>query len=174
MGSSDRPLVGTRGPVPRRDGERRRTNGLEGGAETTSMGQDELTALPFEVDLAPEPPDADADWNPLVKRFWEALKVDPARKWMTSADWAAAAIFFESMSRDLEDQPVISKDGEVTMVKVPLKGTSIAGYLKFMADLGVTEAGRLRMRKEITLFPTEEPQLASVADLDAARDGLVQ
>src|SRR5687768_7217341 len=97
--SSDRPLVAARGQTPRRDGERRRRNKVEGGGMNAQVGPDELNALPFEVDLAPEPPDLasllaqDAEWHPLVRAVWEGMQTDPARKWMTSGDWAALAIF---------------------------------------------------------------------------------
>jgi hypothetical protein len=178
--SSDRPLVGTRGPAPRRDGERRRRNKLENGATgAEQIGQTELLGLPFEVDLSPEPPDVaefgEAEWHPLIKRMWDEMHHDPARKWMTSGDWMALALFCESISRELSEQVVgVTKDGEVIREKVPVKGATLSSYLKLLEHLGVTEGSRLRMRKEITLFPTEAPQIAAVTDIGAAREADVQ
>jgi len=169
--------VGERGPAPRREAEVRRTNNK---GKATQLGPEELQQLPFEIDYNPEPPDTetaleDEAWHPAAKEFWRALQTDPARAWMTSADWAAALIVTESMSRDLNDQVVgVTETGETVKDRVPMKGANLSSYLKFFSMIGITEAARLRIQKEITLFKREPANLASVTNIDEARDEEVQ
>jgi hypothetical protein len=156
--------MGERGPAPRRDAERRRRNKPEGGP-ADKITQEVLDALPFEVDYTPEPPDVSADWHVLVKQFWDDMQTDPARKWMTSGDWAALALVCEAFSRELVDQPVFDKEtGEITeRIPVAPKSATIAAFLKMLEHVGVTESARLRLRKEVSLFP---PPAVDVGDGD--------
>lgn len=172
--------MGERGPTPRREDERRRRNKSE--HPIVKMGPDELQDLPFEVDLAPEPPDPatggaeDEEWHPVAAEFWRLLQADPARKWMTSADWGAALFVTESMSRDLRPQVVgVTEQGNAIKDTVPIKGANLSAYLKFMSMIGVTEAARLRIQKEITLFPTQPIDTeGNVIDINTARSLEVQ
>lgn len=170
--------MGERGPAKRREAEVRRTNN-KGTAK--QLGPTELQQLPFEIDYNPEPPELteaspDEEWHPAAKEFWRALKTDPARAWMTSADWAAAQIVCESMSRDLNDQVVgVTEDGRVLKDKVPMKGANLSSYLKFMGMIGITESARLRISKEITLFPRQPIDTeGNVVDINQARQQEVQ
>lgn len=166
--------MGDRGPAPRRDDERRRRN--EPAHPITKLSRSELQELPFEVDVEPAPPEVGEDWHPLVWGLWEALKTDPSRKWMTSADWAATALFFESMSRELGEQVInVTKEGEVIRELVPVKGASLGNFLRLLDHIGVTEAARLRLQKEITLFPTTPIDTeGNVVDIARARQEDVQ
>lgn len=166
--------MGQRGPAPSRDAERRRRNEPTGG-KAEQVDARSLAGLPFTVDVTPEPPGPQDHWHSAAKKFWEALQRDPARKWMTSADWAMAAFVAESMSRDLSPQVVgVTEEGGVVKDFVPIKGANLASYLKFMGMIGITEDARLRLRKEITLFPEDAPVLADVTDIAAHREGEVQ
>jgi hypothetical protein len=166
--------MGTRGPAPRREAEVRRTNN-KGKAE--QLDREQLQTLPFEVDVDPEPPAMPDHWLPMIKEFWASLLRDPARKWMTSADWGAALLHFESMHRDLAPQVVgVTEQGEVVKDIVPIKGANLGAYQKFLATIGVGEANRLRIQKEITMFP-RPATLAdgeNVIDIRSAREGDVQ
>lgn len=168
--------MGDRGPAPRRDAERRRVNAPA--HPIVKMGQAELQRLPFAVDMEPEPPAAGEHWEPKVKDFWAALIADPARKWMTSADWEATYMHFESMSRDLGEQVVgITEHGTVVKDRVPIKGANLGAYQKWFATIGVGEANRLRMQKEITLFPPPPTELgdgSNVRDIRTAREADVE
>lgn len=167
--------MGTRGPAPRREAEVRRRNN-KGTAQ--QVERDELQRLPFEVDVDPEPPAMPDHWVPMVKEFWQMLLRDPARKWMTAGDWGAALLHFESMSRDLADQVVgITEKGEVVKDKVPIKGANLGAYQKFLAVIGIGEANRLRIQKEVTLFPRPATELGdgtNVVDIRSAREDDVQ
>ena len=108
--------------------------------------------------------------------MWEALKVDPARKWMTSADWVATKIVLETLSRDLSEHVLsVTKDGEVVMGFEPMKGANQTAILKHLASIGITEAARLRLQKEITLFPTTPVDTeGNVTNITEARRGAVE
>lgn len=163
--------MGERGPAPRREDERRRRNKPERPA--TKLGQEELNQLPFEVDFEPEPtelPACEPVWHPLVQRFWDDMQRDPARSWMTSGDWAATALFCEALSRELQEQVVgLTKEGVVVMAKEPPKGATLTAFLKLLEHIGVTESARLRIGREVTLFPkptepTPGDNVVSMAD----------
>ena len=175
--------MGERGPAPRREAERRRRNAPARPA--TKLTQEELNQLPFEIDYEPEPPeipDEDAatetGWHPIVQNFWDSLQRDPARKWMTSADWTAAQIFCESMSRELRDQFVgtVKDTGEVIMAKKPPTAATLGAFLKFLEHIGITESARLRLSKEVTLFPAPASRADGdkVVDIATARTESVQ
>jgi hypothetical protein len=167
--------MGDRGPAPRRDAERRRRNAPA--HPIVKMGPDELRSLGFEVDLNPEPPAAVEEWHPLVMELWEALQVDPARMWMTSADWMATKIVCETLSRDLKPQVVgVTEAGDVVRAVVPVKGANQTAILKHLASIGVTEAARLRLQKEITLHPAPpvEADGINVVDIATRRQEEVQ
>lgn len=146
--------MGQRGPAPRREAERRRRNKSENGP-SEKITREVLDSLPFEIDYNPEPPEAPERWHALVQQFWDDMHADPARKWMTSGDWAAVALICETMSRELKPQAigVNPETGEAVIATVPPKAATIAAFLKMLEHIGVTESARLRLQKEVTLFP---------------------
>lgn len=150
--------MGDRGPAPRRDAEVRRTNNKN---PDKAIGPTQLQQLPFDVDLAPDPGEAPANWNSLVREFWEDLKKDPARKWMTSADWGSTKIVLEILSRAMG-----SEDGA--------NGSQQTAFLKHLASIGVTEQARLRLQREVTLFPPTPVEGENVVDISSARRNEVQ
>lgn len=158
--------MGDRGPAPRRDDERRRRN--EPAHPITKLSRAELQELPFEVDVEPAPPEVGAGWNPVVRELWEALQVDPSRKWQTSADWALTKIVLQVLSDAMGST---DKDGNL----IGVSGNTQSAVLKHMASIGVTEAARLRLQKEITLFPTTPIDTeGNVVDIARARQEDVQ
>lgn len=161
--------MGERGPAPRREAEVRRTNN-KGTAE--QIPREKLQNLPFEVDVDPQPPalPAGSTWHPMIQQFWEAMQRDPGRKWMTSGDWAATMVICETMSRELNEQVIgTTKDGEIIMGTVPPKSATVMAFLKTLSQIGVTEDARLRLRKEVTLFPAPAP-VASVTNVAEIKD----
>lgn len=177
--------MGARGPAPRREDERRRRNIPERPAQRLTPA--ELDELPFEIDYTPDPPEApepdaalptDGTWHPIILDFYEGLQRDPARKWMTSADWAAVRIFCEAMSRELNPHFItVTKEGEVIRDIEPPKGATLAVFLKMLEHIGITESARLRISKEVTLFPPKPPEIGedgNVVPIAEARRGAVQ
>lgn len=167
--------MGERGPAPRRQAERRRRNKTE---PVTTLTQAELNELPFTIDYEPEPPASPDRWHPLVMQFWTSMQSDPARKWMTSGDWAAVALVCETMSRELKPQVVgvNPETGEPVIATVPPKAATVAAFLKTLEHIGVTESARLRLRKEVTLFPdpVEEEDGDNVVPISTKRREAVQ
>ena len=157
--------MGDRGPAPRRDAERRRTNDK---GKVTHLTREQLQMLPFEIDLEPAPPAVGASWPTEVRELWEALQVDPARKWMTAADWAATKLVLTLLA----DAMQATDDNGVA---IPVNGQTQTAILKHLASIGVTEAARLRLQKEVTLFPLKKPEGdGTVTDIATRRQDAVQ
>lgn len=147
------------GPPPKRSDQRRRTN---------------KPATPItEAPGAPvvEVPDPDPEWHPVARRWFESLSSSGQSVFYEPSDWAAAWVLAESISRELNPQPITVGSGEhatVEMVEVPPKGASLAAWLKGMTALLVTEGDRRRASVELQRpAPTEEA--GDVSWIDDAR-----
>jgi len=158
--------MGDRGPAPRREAERRRTNDK---GTATKLTREQLQELPFEIDFEPDPLDPPGHWDGILVELWEALKTDPARKWMTSADWAATKLMIELTNTQMGAK---DKDGNL----IGVSGAHQSSLLKHLASIGITEAARLRLGKEITLFPIKPrgTEDGKVIDIRSAREADVQ
>lgn len=172
----------TPGPARKRDADRERRNKPAGG-DSIVISPDDLERLPFDVELLVEPPDADEEWEGAAKAVYEATLRDPARIWMGPLDWAAHWLICESLSRDLAPQYVATIEGDglepedrVVRERIPMKGASLTAYLKWFGMIGVGEASRLALRREVTFNNPPRVELASVSDIDVAstREGLFQ
>ena len=153
--------MGARGPAPVREEERRRVNAPE--HPVTKLGPDELEALPFDVDLSPEPPDPLIDrdgekWHPYAQELWERLQRDPSRVWQGPAAMALDMAMCEQLSRLLQPrvagiQPASEfGEGGPVFEKIPMNGSEMAAILKWASARGLYEADRLRINKEITFY----------------------
>ena len=149
------------GPIPKRSEERRRRNKPDTPQDTVPVSG------PVTIPLA------DSKWHPIAKRIYESLESSGQSVFYEPSDWAAAYLLAESLSRDLKPQMVAFDEvkGKVIRAYVPVKGASLAAYLKAFAALGVTEGDRRRMGIEIDRKPPE-PMLASVSVMDEYRDAL--
>lgn len=135
--------MGSRGPVPKRSTQRRRRN---------------KESEPEKVDTASAVgvvPPADEDWHPIAKRWYESLAGSGQSTFYEPSDWATAVVIAESMSRELKPQVVGMKTDEngaqtePAFAVVPMKGASLAAYLKAMTALLVTEGDRRRAGVEL-------------------------
>jgi len=155
--------MGERGPAPKRADQRRR--------HTKASDQPDK----LEIEGSVEAPDVDENWHAVAKRWYESLADSGQSHYYEPSDWAMAYMLAESMSRDLEPQVVAvpEKTGEPVYAKVPMKGASLAAYLKGMTSLLVSEADRRRANIELQRFtPTPDPEkeeAAKVATLDEYR-----
>lgn len=157
--------MGDRGPAPRREDEVRRRNN-KGTAE--KITREVLQALPFQIDYEPDPMEAPAHWDSILVELWEAIKVDPARKWMTSGDWAATKLVIEITNTQMG---ATDKDGNL----IGVSGAHQSAILKHLASIGLTESARMRLGKEVTLFPFKPVDTeGNVTDITAVRRGEVQ
>ena len=162
--------MGTRGPAPVRAAERRRTP-EPGTRAIEEIGPEQTRDLPFEVDLAPEPPAAVEEWHPIALELWESLQRDPSRMWTGPAAWAASLAMCENLSRMLSPRiaatTMNTETGAVEVIReaIPFNGAETAGFLKWMSMAGIYEPDRLRMQKEITFYPVGEQASAPVFDI---------
>lgn len=155
--------MGARGPVPKRSTQRRRTNKPK--TSTTKAAGAKKVAIPK----------ADAKWHAAAKRWYADLQKSGQAAFYQPSDWALAWILAESMSRDLKPQVVgtIEDTGELIWAVIPLKGASLAAYLKAMSSLLVTEGDRRRAQMELTLPGQGDGEATGeVPSLDAYRDRL--
>jgi hypothetical protein len=154
--------MGSRGPIPKRDAERRRCNKPEQPTDTI-ITQHRVHA-----------PAVDKAWHPIAKRLYQSLKRSAQAKFFEPSDWAAAYLLAESISRDLNPQVVgiAEKTGEVLFETIPLKGASLAAYLKAFAALGMTEGDRRRMRIEVQYqAPVRNADVTEMDEYRRARQG---
>lgn len=96
-------------------------------------------------------PDADPNWHDAAKRWYVALAKSGQSAFYEASDWAFAWIAAESLSRDLKPQVVgiVEETGEVVRAIIPIKGASLAAYLKAMTALLATEGDRRRAGIEL-------------------------
>lgn len=148
--------MGSRGPVPKHPDQRRRRNVKK--AAPVKKAAKKSTAKASDVTTLPTPPRpkrvpvprAQAGWHPVALAWYKSLADSGQSKFYQPSDWATAVLIAESMSRDLNPQMVSvlqegPSAGEVVMEIIPLKGASLAAYLKAMSLLLVTEGDRRRM-----------------------------
>lgn len=153
--------MGERGPVPKREGQRRRRNKPVEGAEVTRA------AGAAEVEVRP----AKASWHPAAKQWYESLAESGQSAFYEPSDWATAWVIAESMSRDLSPQVVGVNEntGEVVKASVPINGARLSAYLKAMGSLLTTEGERRRAHLELDRPTEPEGEPAGVSYIDHAR-----
>lgn len=150
-----------RGPSPKRDAERVRKEEPERGL-ATEISPEDLESLPFDVELLVEPPRANEDWHEIAILIYDALRRDPARMWMGAADWAISYLMCENISREMKPQAIGVVEGGIDFESgekiaghvareiVPMKGQTVTAILRWAAMNGISEAGRLAIRREVT------------------------
>jgi hypothetical protein len=138
-------VPGRGGPVPKRSNQR---HGHRGQAAVAAIDRAPAAARV-------EVPAAHEDWHPIARRWFESLADSGQAFFYEPSDWATAYLIAESISRDLNPQfvGISEKTGEPIIEKIPMKGASLAAYLKAMTALLVTEGDRRRARVEL-----ERPQ----------------
>ena len=177
--------MGTRGPVPKRTDQRRRTNKPDVPVKTAPRGMAKkapakksapkkapakkkvtATIVGDPYDLIPAPND---NWHPIALDWYSSLVVSGQSEFYEQSDWMTAKLIAESMSRDLGSQVVgVTEKGEILRDTIPLKGASLSAYLRAFAVLGVTEGDRRRMMIELDRGPKVD------ADADRAEASITQ
>lgn len=152
--------MAARGPVPKRSDQRRRVN-----AQATP-----ITEAPAAV-LVPVPAPSD-EWHPVARQLYESLAGSGQSRFYEPSDWAVAYLMAESISLDLKPQFVgfaqTSRDQtEAEYAVIPLKGASLAAYLKALGSLLATEGDRRRASLELQRgVVVDEDEVASVTAID--------
>lgn len=158
-------MSGTRGPIPKRSDMRRRRN-------KTDIPIDAVAARATKDYTPPEP---DPEWHPTATRLYVSLAESGQSVFYEPSDWATAYLIAESISRDLHPQFVGHTDsGKVIEREIPMKGASLAAYLKAFNALMVTEGDRRRARIELERGEVdnsaEEAKIARMNDYRRAAD----
>lgn len=155
--------MGERGPVPKRSSQRRRRN--------KDSEPEQVKTTPVEVVAPP----ADEDWHPVARAWYEALARSGQSAFYEASDWATAVLVAENMSRELKPQVVGMKTDEngaqtePAFAIVPMKGASLAAYLKAMTALLVTEGDRRRAGVELQRAGSNPDAADGVPNLDDYR-----
>jgi hypothetical protein len=201
--------VGARGPIPKREAQRRRRNkpktqkvaaaiAAAPAKSIDAMTGADLDAKAIELGVTAWNPRArvatkraaiiahlsassddgipkeDEDWHPAAKRWYTSLRKSGQQAFYEASDWAWAWIVAESISRDLKPQVVgiVEETGEVVKAIIPMKGASLAAYLKAMTALLATEGDRRRAGMELERAGAgagEPDQQSDVPNLDDYR-----
>ena len=135
--------MGARGPMPKREIERRRRN-HSGDVDTV------------EVRGAVKAPPASRTWHAIAVRWYRSLKESGHVVYFEPSDWAAAYYLADVISRGLG-----GKDGGPTR---KVSAELFAAVWKGMGDLGTTEASRRRMRIEINRLTEDPPPPPRIED----------
>jgi hypothetical protein len=136
--------MGSRGPVPKREDQRRRRNAPE--VETA-------TAPSANPDGADAPP-AEESWHPIARRWYDSLVNSGQSFFFEPSDWAQAAYVAEAMSRNLNQGQRLS-------------GQLFASVISAASDLLTTEGSRRRLRIELSKAEASEVD-SGIAELMAA------
>jgi hypothetical protein len=138
--------MGERGPVPKRNSQRRRAN-KESEAETAP-------ALTAKVDA----PSAVKTWHPAAKRWYESLRESGQAQFFEPSDWQAAQLVAGELSVYLRGKK---------------RSAMMFSHLwAAMTDLLTTEGARRRLKIEIERDPSVDPEAeeaATIARLDEYR-----
>ena len=135
--------MGARGPVPKRSQERRRRNAESQSEKLKVHGLVSVPTLPKTA-------------HPIARRWYRSLAQSAQCQYFEPSDWAAALMVVEQMTRLLDPQAVVTKEGDVVMVQGPLGGPAFASLWSAMADLFTTESARRRAHIEVERLAEQE------------------
>lgn len=176
--------MGARGPIPKREDQRRRRNKPASKTATVkkkaapARRKSSSTSIRTTSAVTRSAiPKADPKWHVAAKRFYAALEKSGQSTFYEPSDWAIAWLIAESISRDLKPQVVgvVEETGEPVFAIIPLKGASLAAYLKAMTALLATEGDRRRAGLELeraAAGANDRPAAGDVPRLDDYRDRL--
>lgn len=180
-GSTREVIMGKRGPVPKHsDARRRRNKGpsakdkLYAEAQRLDIpGRSKMSKGELERAIkshgesssaadagSAKMPAADPKWHRIAKRWYLSLGESGQSDFYEASDWALAQIVAESISRDLKPQVVgvNEETGQPVMAVIPMKGASLAAYLKSMTALMVSEGDRRRAGIELKRVAPESAE----------------
>lgn len=161
--------MGARGPVGKKAEAKmgHRTKAELAGAEIVDL--DEIDDELIRQARAGQIPGLD-NWHPVAKHWYDSLPLSGQSIYYQPSDWAVAYMLAESISRDFKPQfvGVNEESGEPIYEAIPLKGASLAAYLKGFTALLATEGDRRRMQIEL-----ERESLKGQGKDDVTEDGVV-
>ncbi len=155
-------VAGSGGPVPKRSNQRRRNN-------KPKIPVTKAAAKPTPLRTALT---ADPGWHPAMRTWFESLAGSGQSAFYEASDWALAWATAETMSRELNPQPLVvghGADAHVEMVSMPPKAAAFAAFLKANTSLMATEGDRRRLRLELERGGDKPEEVSGVTDLDDYR-----
>lgn len=158
-------VPGRGGPVPKRSNQRH--------GHRSQADRDAIDHAPAAAKV--RVPAADRKWHPVARRWYQSLTKSGQSAFYEPSDWATAFLIAESISRDLNPQfvGINERTGEPVIQSIPMKGASLAAYLRAMTALLVTEGDRRRAKVELERgAAVDEDEDAAVTALDEWRDRL--
>lgn len=143
--------MGTRGPIPKRTEERRRTNKDDGPGLIKAP-----SGAPADL---PDLPDADPLWHPIATDWYLSLRESGQAAFYQPSDWAVARYAADLMSKVL-----MSERGP--------NGQLVAALNSVMSSLLTTEGDRRRARMELERKPAGKQTSASVTAIADYRSSI--
>lgn len=158
--------MGARGPVRKRDAERRRRN--KDGVDTLVVDLSETLAEEVEIPAPPltterrnretgeieELDEPEPKWHPTAENWYLSLTRSGQAIFYEPSDWSLAYLLAEQISLALEPRPTqIGVDGDGKPVfkymQMPMNGAQLAAILKGASALMSTEGDRRRLSIEL-------------------------
>lgn len=132
--------MGNRGPVPKRDSDRKRRNASE--TETTSVELEGDVVIP----------DADPEWHPIAQDLWESLEKSGQARFYEPSDWAIAYSLCDDLSY-------------YKLARVR-SGQMLASIMSALSSLLLTEGDRRRVQVELNRKQPDEGEDEKVTRMD--------
>lgn len=132
--------MGNRGPVPKRDSDRKRRNASE--TETTSVELEGDVVIP----------DADPEWHPIAQDLWESLEKSGQARFYEPSDWAIAYSLCDDLSY-------------YKLARVR-SGQMLASIMSALSSLLLTEGDRRRVQVELNRKQADEGEDENVTRMD--------
>lgn len=133
-------MAGTRGPVPKREDQRRRRNKQDKPATKSAAARRVRV------------PAASRDWHPAARRWYQSLKTSGQAAFFEPSDWAEAWVHAEVLSTMLNAEK--------------LSAMLYAAWQSASARLLTAEGDRRRVRIELEREKPQDPDAeAAVADM---------
>lgn len=150
--------MGSRGPVPKRTDQRRRTN-TDPAGPVTKVPAAAGAASP-RGKRAAVMPSANREWHSIARRWYMSLARSGQREFYQPSDWMQAYVAAEILSRLLSAEK--------------LSAVGIAAWDAMAARLLVTEGDRRRMRIELEQpgKPDDPDAIAGVTSMAAWQSNL--
>lgn len=124
------------GPIPKRSDQRRRRN-KENGSVTKAAGGAHVSGTP----------EADPDWHPIAREWFESLGASGQSQFYEPSDWATARVWAHLLS--------------VTLESGRPSAQMIASWSGGATELLTTEGARRRARVELEQQAEEDPAAAA-------------
>lgn len=168
--------MGSRGPVPKRETQRRRRNKTDGPPPTSGRGSGTAQWVAYAQALGVEVPEGasrrqvqqliaqrDEGWHPLAREWFESLSRSGQSAFYEPSDWATARVLTEVLSKALT---ILRYGGRGA-------GTLLERWQAGTTDLLTTEGARRRVRLELEVEKEDDQgEAAEVTDIRSWRESL--